>query len=485
MLYNFVSQEDARYREIAKGVTTAELEQELTYSRHKNRADKSGEVYKFYINSLYVALTRAIKNLYWIESTPQHDFLSLLNLRQASDSLELTDQNSSLDAWRQEARKLELQGKQEQAERIREEILQQTTPTWEVMSCFDDILHTSGDEAIPSKFGHISECGKQEKFMLFEYSLIYDDLDMLYLLKMDGDFKPANNPVKGIELLTQKHYQEYTFKKPDQILKKIAQYGLEFRNPFNHTPLMAAAWIGNVDIINTLCELGADKTAVDTHGLTAFQIALSQATRNDVYAKKKLPYIYDALVPDSINFKLDNKLLKLDSHQMEFFVMNLMIAMFYQVKPSDIHAISDYDGDNNGGKDGWNHYIKDEYTNHGVSGADSIKGFSTQSFIDAIKHIPTNILSERRRTRAYLSSILSSHERASPNKYSKKLFYRLKRGVYLFNPELILTNNFTKRTAQYLDRSELTIYDYLQAEPIAYWLEELIAETKLLMLRNE
>ena len=483
VLYNFVSQEDARYREIAKGVTTAELEQELTYSRHKNRADKSGEVYKFYINSLYVALTRAIKNLYWIENTPQHDFLSLLNLRQASDSLELTDQNSSLDAWRQEARKLELQGKQEQAERIREEILQQTTPTWEVMSCFDDILHTSGDEAIPSKFGHISECGKQEKFMLFEYSLIYDDLDMLYLLKMDGDFKPANNPVKGIELLTQKHYQEYTFKKPDQILKKIAQYGLEFRNPFNHTPLMAAAWIGNVDIINTLCELGADKTAVDAHGLTAFQIALSQATRNEVYAKKKLPYIYDALVPDSINFKLDNKLLKLDSHQMEFFVMNLMIAMFYQVKPSDIHAIYDYDG-NNSGKDGWNHYIKDEYTDHGgLSGADSIKGFSTQSFIDAIKHIPTNILPERRRTRAYLSSILSSHERASPNKYSKKLFYRLKRGVYLFNPELILTNNFTKRTAQYLDRSELTIYDYLQAEPIAYWLELLINDSCYVMNR--
>ena len=163
---------------------------------------------------------------------------------------------------------------------------------------------------------------------------------------------------------------------------------------------------------------------------------------------------------------------------MEFFVMNLMIAMFYQVKPSGIHAIYDFDE--------WNHYTKDKCNYHEwLGGADSIKGFSTQSFIDAIKHIPTNILPERRRTRAYLSSILSSHERASPNKYSKKLFYRLKRGVYLFNPELILTNNFTKRTAQYLDRSELTIYDYLQAEPIAYCLKELIADTKGLMLGNE
>jgi hypothetical protein len=47
--------------------------------------------------------------------------------------LHLTNQNSSLDAWRQEAHRLELQGKQEQAERIRTEILKQKTPSWEVI----------------------------------------------------------------------------------------------------------------------------------------------------------------------------------------------------------------------------------------------------------------------------------------------------------------------------------------------------------------
>jgi len=453
VLYNFISQEETRYREIAQGVNIAELEQELNYSRNKDRADKSGEVYKFYINSLYVALTRAIKNLYWIENNPEQHFLRLLNLRQATDSLELTDQNSSLEAWRQEARKLELQGKQEQAERIRDEILKQTTPNWEVISCFDDILHTSTNAAIPSKFGHLSECGKQEKFMLFEYALIYDDREMVHLLKMDGDFKPAHKPAKSLELLKQKYYQEYLFKKPDPILNKIAKYGLEFRNQFNHTPLMAAAWIGNIDIINVLCAMGADKTAVDSHGLTAFQIALSQAARYEAYAKKKLSYIYDALLPDSINFKLNNKLLKLDSHQMEFFMVNLMIAMFYQLKPSDIHGIIDCDGKNNGAKGGWNKYIKDENIS---------KGFSTQSFIDFIKHIPTSILPERRRTRSYLSQMLSTNERDSPNKYSKKLFYRLQRGLYLFNHDLTLSNNFGKRTAIHLkDHSEqLNIYSY-------------------------
>ncbi len=70
-LYNFLSQEEQRYREISKGVTLEDLEKDIKFSRAKDKTDKSLEVYKFYINSLYVALTRAIKNLYWIESSPK------------------------------------------------------------------------------------------------------------------------------------------------------------------------------------------------------------------------------------------------------------------------------------------------------------------------------------------------------------------------------------------------------------------------------
>jgi hypothetical protein len=119
ILYNFLSQEEQRYREISKGVTAEDLELDITFSRAKDKTDKSLEVYKFYVNSLYVALTRAIKNLYWIESSPKQQLLSLIGLQNAQATLELADNNSSLDDWRQEAHKLELQGKQEQAERIR------------------------------------------------------------------------------------------------------------------------------------------------------------------------------------------------------------------------------------------------------------------------------------------------------------------------------------------------------------------------------
>jgi hypothetical protein len=43
--------------------------------------------------------------------------LDLLGLSEVRTTLKLVSQNSSLDAWRQEAHKLELQGKQEQADR--------------------------------------------------------------------------------------------------------------------------------------------------------------------------------------------------------------------------------------------------------------------------------------------------------------------------------------------------------------------------------
>src|SRR5690606_32611636 len=65
-------------------------------------------------------------------------------------------------------------------------------------------------------------------------------------------------------------------------------------------------------------------------------------------------------------------------------------------------------------------------------------GFSSQDFIDAVRHIPYGILPERRKQRAYLSSILSKNEINKDDKYNRKLFYRVMRGIYVFNPDLAL-----------------------------------------------
>ncbi|OAI16443.1 hypothetical protein A1359_07265 [Methylomonas lenta] len=396
ILYNFLSQEEARYREISKGVAAADLQHDLKYARGKDKTDKSLEIYKFYINALYVALTRAIKNLYWLESQPKQPLLDLLGLGEAQASLQLASQNSSLDAWRLEAHKLELQGKQEQAERIRSEILKQKTPPWQVIDAA--FLPALKQKALDGN-------DKNARIMLFEYALVYEDLDIINSL-LKADFKAAKQPDKGLQLLQQKHYSIYSFKKPDAVLKQTDQYGTDFRNVFNQTPLMVAAWMGSTEVIKALFDLGADTEKVDSNGLTAFQIALAQSDRSEAYAKKKLADIYPQLEPTSMSIQVDGRLVKLDKHHMEFFMLNLMIALFYRVMPHKLHY--------------------------------RIEGFTTQDFIDAIQHLPASILPERRKQRAYLSSILAKNETGKDDKHNRKLFYRVMRGAYIFNPKLAI-----------------------------------------------
>lgn len=396
ILYNFLSEEESRYREICSGVDSADLVHDLKYARGKDKTDKSLEVFKFYINALYVALTRAIKNLYWIESQPKQAFLELLSLGEAKASLEIASQDSSLDAWRLEAHKLELQGKQEQADRIRNEILKQKTPPWQVMdeSTLPTLMHRG-----------LEGNDKAARMALFEYALVYEDMGILNELLKLG-FKAAKHPEKGLLMLQQNHYSAYDFRKPDAVMRLVNDYGPDFRNVFNQTPLMVAAWMGNVDVIKALFEQGADTEKVDSNGLTALQIALVRSDQSEAYAKKKLSEIYPELEPTSMSVQVDGRLIKLDKHTMEFFLLNLMIALFYRVMPRRLSFI--------------------------------VGGFNTNALIEAIEYIPSFILPERRKKRAYLSGVLARNEISREAKNNRKLFYRIARGSYVFNPTLAI-----------------------------------------------
>ena len=171
---------------------------------------------------------------------------------------------------------------------------------------------------------------------------------------------------------------------------------------------------------------GVLKEKVDENGFTAFQIALSQADRNKSYATKKLALIYEEIEPASMSIQVDGRLIKLDNHQMEFFMLNMMIALFYRALPEKII----YQG-----------------------GA-----FSTQDFIDAIENIPNSVLPERRKKRAYLSSILSKNEMDKDDKTNRKLFMRIKRGAYLFNPNLSIK----------VEGNWINIYELLSLDKLAH-----------------
>jgi len=123
ILYNFISEYQNEFNEITRGVDKSALEDELRFMRASNKEDKDLEVYKFFINSLYVAFTRAVKNLFLIEKSNHHRLFDLLQLVADKEEIKLEAQRSGSEDWLAEAHRLELQGKYEQAREIRDRIL--------------------------------------------------------------------------------------------------------------------------------------------------------------------------------------------------------------------------------------------------------------------------------------------------------------------------------------------------------------------------
>ena len=112
ILFNLISGNRAVYAELCRDVVAADLEGgELDYNRAKDKADKSLELNKFYVNALYVAMTRAMDGLTLIESDVGHPLLRLLELEHTAEIATAPVQASTKDEWAQEARKLEQQGK--------------------------------------------------------------------------------------------------------------------------------------------------------------------------------------------------------------------------------------------------------------------------------------------------------------------------------------------------------------------------------------
>lgn len=436
LLYDFISGEEKRYRDIAGDLAEEDLQGDLKFARARDKGDKSLEVYKFYINALYVAVTRAVRNLYLIESRPEQPILGLLGLTQAHADVEaVEEQRSSLDDWRREAHRLELQGKVEQAAGIREQILKQKTVPWTVLR---------GAALTELEEQALVKGDKKAAIALMEYALVYRDQRWLNAL-IKADVKSAKHPEKALAMLDRQHYLAYGLKNPAGVLREIDKYGVDFRNLFDQTPLMVATRVGNAELIEILLDLGADTGLVDGNGLNAFQISLERACADPRYAKNKLPALFERLAPPSIDVQVDGRLVKLDRHQMEYLMLSIALALFYQ--------------------------------RLGEKWARRRELLTALDLEEVLGHFPDSLVPAYRKKRPYLSSILAKNEVSRVGPYNRKLFYRLKRGSYLINPALALrVEDEWRRIYELLEPERLAaeLFDvsallpYLRHDPNAY-----------------
>lgn len=425
VLFNMVSAEEKAFREIAADVDPEALERDgLAYARGKDKHDRSLEVYKFYINALYVAATRAVKNLYLVEADHRHPLMRLLQLDRFTGELAVDKQDSSLDDWQKEARKLELQGKDEQARDIRERILQHKPVPWPV-------LDRPAFEALHEKA--LVGGKKDEQLLALEYAVLYHHRPTLNALERAG-FKPATQREdKAMQQLVRKHFMVYDLKNPGGVLADTQKYGLDHRTRFNLTPLMVAARLGNVSVVEALIERGADPELTANNGFTALHFALEQALTDPKFARDRIGKLYPLLAPDSVSVQVDGRLVKIDQRLMEYVLLNAAIALYYRhLGPKGGH----------------------------------LDAFNAGLFTDSLQTLPDNVLPERRKKRQYISSVLSRNEVDRDGPYNRRLFLRIKRGQYLVNPALRLwTGDRWLPVAERLPPEDLGILPYVKSAP--------------------
>ncbi|WP_295585439.1 ankyrin repeat domain-containing protein [uncultured Lamprocystis sp.] len=397
LLYGFVSGEEKRFRDIAADLTAADLQGELRYARGRDKGDKSLEIYKFYINALYVAVTRAVRNLYLIEARPNQPLLTLLGLTEIHQKVDdVEEQRSSLEEWRREAHRLELQGKDEQAAEIRNQILKQQQVPWTVLR--GEALSTLREQALVKG-------DKKARIALMEYALVYRDQRLLNTLNQAG-LQAARHPDKAWPTLEKKYYLLYGLKNPGGVLREADKYGVDFRNCFGQTPLMIASRTGNADLIEQLLARDADLSLTDGNGLNAFQIALDRACADERFARTRLPAVFERLAPASIDIQVDGRLVKLDRRLMEYLMLSIALVLFYQ--------------------------------RLGENWVARRKLLTAVDFAEVLDHFPESVVPARRKKRPYVSSILSKNEASREGPYNRKLFTRLQHGQYLINPRLAL-----------------------------------------------
>ena len=424
ILFRMISDQRAAFAEIASGVTALDIANDtLNYSRAKDKSDKALEIYKFFVNALYVGVTRAVKNIFLIESDLAHPLIGLLDL-QTSERASLEKQNSSAQDWQREARRLELFGKQEQADAIRRDILKTEVPPWPVYSetRVRDLLVKTFIEKAP---------GSKHKQQLLDYASFYRQPALAIALSNEFQFGTGSLD-KLAEPAFQRACAPFAGKNFKDVLEQCRQFGMDFRTPMNTTPLMMAALAGNMPLIDALVSQGADLHACDAYGRTALHLALARAFTSPEFAKNRLTEVYRAVAPSHIDVQSSDRLWRIDQRQSEYFLFQTMFALTYDSATEHITTTQGYD------------YGK--------------RFIGTEKLLNAWRAVPIAVLSEARAKRSYISSVLARNEVSSSYASNRALFVRVKLGRYALNPKLLVR---TASSADWQPLPQVLNYNFL------------------------
>ena len=433
LLVDLISSQRQAYAEVCDKVAAADLQSpDLDYSRAKDKADKSLELYKFYVNALYVAMTRAVQTLTLVETDTAHPLLTLLGLEVGEANLQAA-RTSTREEWALEARKLEMQGKDEQAQAVRDAFLQHKPVPWTAWSraLMEDLATKALDPKNPSS---------KPRQSLFDYALWHGQHEWVAALGnvsfgpakpllRNGEFWGAGTQfmpgrplpyMDQIEDLTcravaatrQRHIQPWQARNFKDLLRQADNHGPDHATLVGATPLMLAAAAGNAALVRALLDKGANPTLRDEFGQTAWDAAVSRAMQESGFAAHGLAGSFDLLAPAALDVQSDGRLVRLERHQGEYWVLMLMLA---------------------GLKTQWSRCVPRKLPRWKY-----VQGYFAEQLHDVLSELPTWLWSDARRKRSYVNQVLARAERNSAYRPARRLWVRTCNGHYLPNPELLL-----------------------------------------------
>jgi hypothetical protein len=392
ILLNFISANPAEFKEIINGVNTTDLHEEtLQYARPADKSDKDAEIYKFYTNSFYVAITRSVKNIYLFEKQVNHTALELLALKESTKPLQVAEQKSDKQEWLEEARRLEEQGKYEQAEQIRAKYLGYEYISPEQL---EEIKLLALDPL--KKEAEV----KKERKQLFQYALTHHKIKWIdQLAKLQ--FQRAMQYMKELRQDGKEYAKNCRLGRKDEVKRVVQKYGANFAAPDTSlTGLMIALHHGQDGVADLLLQQEASIDRIYRHSLVA--------------TKSTLIKYWHIAKPASLSINIENRRVTAGSHSMAFFLLVCMRCIQMELAAKVKVAYSD----------------KDKLPI--IAGV-----FTMNDVMRYVECMPEEILPEYRRQRQYVNSLLSLHETDSKSPYNKKLFKRVERGSYIVNPNLV------------------------------------------------
>ncbi len=420
ILYRFVSGQRQAYAEICEGVTAQDLRKdELAYSRARDKGDRSLELWKFYVNALYVALTRAVQTLYLVEGDLQHPLLQLLEIKDSGDKVDVQTQASSREDWEREAHRLELQGKQEQADAIRQNVLRTQAVPWPVWNA--KLLSDTAERA----YDRMQVSSKPRQMLMEMACWHFLDSHIQALERKASGFdvgfwSPAQVQAaqRSHAALLARHAKPFETKNFKDLLQQCDKYGVDHRTVVDATPLMLAAQMGNVALLEALLERGASLDLRDLFGHSAQHYALARAARDADYARGPFAAVWERVAAPFIDVQVDDRLVRLHQYQGEYLLLQLMLAGL-KTLASTLHTP----------------YLPDDPAQPIVA---RLSGFDAHYLMRNIDAFPHAVWREERRKRSYFNAVLARAEVGSDYQPARRLWLRMKNGQYLPNPRLRL-----------------------------------------------